>query len=415
MSPRLAAAFAQTFSSARGSRNFRLYLTGHLVSAVGTWMNFTAGSWLVLRLSGGSGTALGINAALMFGPMLLLGAFGGVLADKHDKRKILIWTQSAYACVALAMAVLVALGGIDLWMVYSMSVLAGLVTSIDNPARQSFYVEMVGEDTLTNAVSLNSAAFMLSRVVGPALAGLLIQTVGIAACFFVDAASYVAVLVALLAMRTGELHAQRRSSRERGHLLAGLRYIWATDDLRRPLLLMACVFTFAFQWQVLVPLLAEHAFAASAGEFGAVSAAAGVGAFVAAMLMANRNPTPSLRLLALWGMASGAAMAAVSLAPTLWAAALLMVPVGFAAMTFMIVGNTGLQLAARPEARGRVMAIYGVIFLGSTPIGSPVVGWIGEHLGPRIDFALTGGLAVVLGVGALWARRRIALGGAVPA
>ena len=172
MSPRLTAALRQTFASAHGSRNFRLYLSGQIVSAVGTWMNFTASSWLVLRLSGGSGTALGLNAALMFGPMLLLGPFGGVLADRRDKRMILAWTQSAFACVALVMGVLVASGNIELWMVYTLSVVAGIVTSIDNPSRQSFYVEMVGEGTLTNAVSLNSAAFMMSRVIGPALAGL---------------------------------------------------------------------------------------------------------------------------------------------------------------------------------------------------------------------------------------------------
>jgi MFS family permease len=407
VSPRLTAALRQTFASAHGSRNFRLYLSGQIVSAVGTWMNFTASSWLVLRLSDGSGTALGLNAALMFGPMLLLGPFGGVLADRRDKRMILAWTQSAFACVALAMGVLVASGNIELWMVYTLSVVAGIVISIDNPSRQSFYVEMVGEGTLTNAVSLNSAAFMMSRVIGPALAGLLIQTTGTAVCFFVDALSYMAVLWALLAMRPGELHEQRRSTRERGHLLAGLRYVWETDELRRPLVLMAAVFTFSFQWQVLAPLLAERAFHAGPGEFGALSAAAGVGALAAALRIANRNPRPTMRLLSLLALGVGVALAAVAFAPTLWIAAILMVPVGFAAMSFMIVGNTGLQLAAKPEARGRVMAIYGVLFLGSTPIGSPVIGWIGEHLGPRVDYLIAGCLAMLLGAGALWARRRV--------
>jgi predicted MFS family arabinose efflux permease len=289
-----------------------------------------------------------------------------------------------------------------------LSTAAGIVTSIDNPTRQSFTVEMVGEDTLTNAVSLNSAAFMLSRVAGPALAGLLIQTVGIASCFFVDAVSYVAVLIALLAMRPDEFHAQRRSTRERGHLMAGLRYVWRTDELRRPLILMACVFTFSFQWQVLVPLLAEHTFQAGPGEFGLMSATAGIGAFLAAVTTAHRSPTPSMRLLSSLAIVVGVAMALVALAPTLWVAAGLMIPVGFAAMAFMIVGNTGLQLAARPEARGRVMAIYGVLFLGSTPIGSPAVGWIGERLGPRLDFVLAGSIAVALGAVALWARRQAA-------
>jgi predicted MFS family arabinose efflux permease len=191
--------------------------------------------------------------------------------------------------------------------------------------------------------------------------------------------------------------------------------VWATDDLRRPLILMACVFTFSFQWQVLVPLLAEHAFQAGPGEFGAVSAAAGVGAFAAAILMANRSPTPSMRLLSMLAIGVGVAMAAVSLAPSLWFAALLMVPVGFAAMAFMITGNTGLQQVARPEARGRVMAIYGVIFLGSTPIGSPIVGWIGQNLGPRVNFVVAGVLAMLLGTIVLLAKRRNATSVAVPA
>ena len=409
MSPRLTAALQQTFASARGSRNFRLYLAGHMVSAVGTWMNFTAASWLVLQLSEGSGTALGVNSALMFGPMLVLGPWGGVLADKHDKRRILAWTQSAYACVALAMGLIVVAGVAELWMVYTLSVAAGIVTAIDNPARQSFTVELAGEESLTNAVSLNSAAFMLSRVIGPAIAGLLIASVGMAACFFVDAVSYVAVLGALIAMRPGEMHQQRRTTRQGGHLVAGLRYVWATDDLRRPLLLMALVFTFAFQWQVLVPLMAERVFGAGPGEFGAVSAAAGVGAFIAAISMAKRSPSPSLRLLALYAMAAGVSMASVAFAPTLWVSAVLMVPVGFAAMAFMIVGNTGLQHAARPEARGRVMSLYGVIFLGSTPIGAPLIGFIGEHLGPRVDYLIAGGAALALGSGVMLARRRAAV------
>ena len=408
MSPRITAAFRQTFAAAHGSRNFRLYLTGHLVSAVGTWMSFTASSWLVLRLSGGSGTALGLNAACMFGPVLLLGPFGGVLADRYDKRRILAITQSAYACLAVLLGTLVLTERIGLGLVYALSLVVGAVTSIDNPARQSFYVEMVGEGSLTNAVSLNSAAFMLSRVIGPAIAGLLIQTSGIAVCYFVDAVSYVAVLWALLSMRPAEFHAQPRTTRERGHLLAGLRYIWETDELRRPLMLMAVIFTLSFQWQVLVPLMAEHAFRAGPGEFGIMSAAAGVGALAAALLMANRAPRPSMRLLSLLALAVGAALCTVAVAPTLWVAAVLMIPVGFAAMAFMIVANTSLQLTAKPQARGRVMAIYGVIFLGSTPIGSPAVGWIGEHLGPRVDFALAGGFALAVGAAALLSRRRSA-------
>jgi MFS family permease len=397
VSPRLSAAWRRTFSSARGARNFRLYLTGHVVSAVGTWMNFTAASWLVLRLSDGSGTALGTNAALMFGPMLLLGPWGGVLADRYDKRRILIVTQIAFAVMGVAMAVVVATDVATLTIVYVLSVITGAFIAIDNPARQSFVVEMVGEGELTNAVSLNSAAFMFARMLGPAIAGVLIATVGLAVCFAIDAVSYVAVIAALVAMRPGELHAQRRTTRERGHLMAGLRYVWRTDDLRRPLLLMAVIFTLCFQWQVLVPLLAEVTFGAGPAEFGALSAAAGVGAFLGAITMANRTPRPGMRLLAAIAVGVGVGLVVVAFSPSLWLAGVLMIPAGFGSMAFMIVGNTKLQLTSVPEARGRVMALYGVIFLGSTPIGSPIVGWIGEHLGPRAGYLIAGAIAVAAG------------------
>lgn len=410
MSPRVRTAVHRTFSSVRASRNFRLYLTGQFVSALGTWMNFTASSWLVLKLTHGSGTALGVNSALAFGPVLLLGAWGGVLADRVDKRKILVTTQATYTVVALTLSALVFFGAIQLWMVYLLSVASGLITAMDNPARQSFYVEMVGEETLTNAVSLNSAAFTGARVIGPAVAGILIATVGMAICFAVDGVSYLAVLGALLAMRADELHRQRRTTREKGHLVAGIRYVWHTDELRRPLLLMAVIFTFVFQWQVLVPLMAERAFFAGAREFGFLSAAAGVGSFVAALLMANRNAQPTMGRLATFAVAVGLAMIGVALSPNLWVAVVAMVPVGFFAMSFMINGNTMLQLSARPEARGRVMALYGVVFLGSTPIGGPIVGLLGEHNGPRKDFVAAGLVAVIVGLSVLWARQRAAAG-----
>ncbi len=395
----------RTFSSLRGSRNFRLYLVGMAVSATGTWINFTASSWLVLQLTD-SGTALGVNAALMFGPVLFLAPFGGVLADRFDKRRILLWSQFSYAMVALVMSGLVFTDVIEIWMVYVLSVMGGIVTAIDNPARQSFYVEMVGEEVLTNAVSLNSAVFTGSRIVGPAVAGILIASVGMAVCFLIDGLSYFAVIGALVAMRPSELHPQKRTTRERGHMAAGFRYVWETPQLRWPLIVMAVVFTFVFQWQILIPLLAERGFDAGPREFGVMSAAAGVGSFVAALWMANRNATPAMRRLAWYVIGTGVAMAAAAVSPTLWLATLAMVPLGFGAMAFMINGNTMLQLTARPEARGRVMALYGVVFLGSTPIGSPIVGWIGEHLGPRVDLLMTASIAIGVGATVLWARAR---------
>jgi MFS family permease len=400
---RILDAWRRTFGAARGSRNFRLFLTGQFVSAIGTWMTFTATSWLVLTLTH-SGAALGINSALAFGPVLILGPWGGVLADRFDKRRILTFTQTSSAIISLALAAIVFTDVVTLWMVFALSLAAGCVTSIDNPARQSFYVEMVGEEKLTNAVSLNSAAFTGARIIGPAVAGVLIATVGMAVCFLLDGISYAAVVAALLAMRPGEMHAQERTSRQRGHLIAGIRYVWSTDELRRPLLVMAVVFTFIFQWQILVPLLAERTFGAGAGEFGVLSAAAGIGSFVGAVIAANRSAPPSMRRLGLSLAGVGVSMALVAFAPTLGVALALMVPVGFCAMTFMINGNTMLQLGSKPQARGRVMALYGAVFLGSTPIGAPLIGVLAGHLGARVAFLGCGVLAVAVGAGVLWSR-----------
>ncbi|TMK91030.1 MAG: MFS transporter [Actinobacteria bacterium] len=404
MSARITRAWDRTFASARGSRNFRLFLTGQFISAIGTWMTFTTTSWLILTLPTGSAAALGINAALAFGPVLLLGPWGGVLADRFDKRRILTFTQGTAAIISLTLATIVFTDVVSLWMVFALSLASGIVTSLDNPARQSFYVEMVGEGTLTNAVSLNSAAFTGARIIGPAVAGILIATVGMAICFLIDGISYLAVVTALLAMRTAEMHLQRRSTRERGHLVAGLRYVWETDALRRPLVVMAIVFTFVFEWQVLVPLLANRTFHAGPRAFGLLSAAAGLGSFIGAILAANRNSRPSMHGLGVWLVAVGVTMALVSVAPTLPVAIVLMVPIGFFAMSFMITGNTMLQLEAKPQARGRVMALYGVVFLGSTPIGAPLVGWLAGILGARLMFLAAGVLAVAVAVVVLWSR-----------
>ncbi|MEX1263218.1 MAG: MFS transporter [Actinomycetota bacterium] len=405
MSPRVTAVIGRTFSSARTSRNFRLYLIGNTVSAIGTWMNFTASAWLVLTLTD-SGTALGANIALYFLPVLLLGAYGGVLADRFDKRHILMMTQASYGVVALALWGLVATDLVDLWMVYTLSLASGIVTAIDNPSRQSFYIEMVGEEHVRNAVSLNSAAFTGSRVIGPAIAGLVIDKADIATCFLIDGVSFAAVLIALSVMRPAELHAQKRSTRERGHLSAGLRYVWATDELRRPLLAMAVVFTVSFNFAVFVPLLAKETFGGDAGTFGALSALAGVGSFAGAIVMASRVPVPRMRDLALWSVATGVSLVLSGFAPTLWLAGAAMIPMGFTIMAFMITGNTMLQLNARPEARGRVMALYGIVFLGSTPIGAPIAGVIGEHLGPRVGFVISGVVAGGLGLALLAVRAR---------
>jgi MFS family permease len=395
----------RTFRSLHTSRSFRLYFAGQVVSTSGTWLNATATAWLVLLLTH-SGVALGVNTGLLFLPILLIGAYGGVLADRFDKRKILMWTQGTQALLSLVLFALVASGAVDLWMVYALSFIGGVVLALDNPTRQSFYVEMVGEDDLTNAVSLNSAVFMGSRVIGPALAGFLIHYVSLSSPFLVDALSYVAVIAGLALMRPEDLHPQQRSTRERGHLMAGFRYVWSTPELRRPLLVLAVVCTFSFNWAVLVPLLAVQTFHGGPGTLGWLSAATGVGSFAGAIFMANRAATPTMYRLALFTTGSGLALILPALAPSLGWAYLFVVPMGLAIMVLLITANSMLQLAAKPQARGRVMALYSIVLLGSTPIGSPITGWVGQHLGARWAFVMNGAVALVTGVALLTARHR---------
>jgi predicted MFS family arabinose efflux permease len=286
-------------------------------------------------------------------------------------------------------------------MVYALSLAAGLITAADNPARQSFYVELVGEDHLTNAISLNSSVFTGTRIFGSALAGYVIHATGLASCFLVDGVSYLAIVGALAAMRPLELHLHDRAERSGGRLAEGLRYVRGTPALLRPLVLMAIVFTLCFNFTVLVPLFAERTFHGDARTLGLLSAMAGIGMFGGAIAMANRATPPSPRRLALFTALFGLFMITEGLAPTLGEAYLLMVPLGVAAMLFAITANSTLQLASRPDMRGRVMALYGVVVLGSTPIGAPIIGWIGEHLGARAGFFAGGISAVLVGVVAL--------------
>jgi MFS family permease len=406
---RVGLAVHRTFHSLH-TRNFRLYFTGQVVSVTGTWLNATASAWLVLRLSN-SGFALGLNMALTFLPILLVGAVGGMLADRYDKRKILISTQAVYALLAFTLFTLAATDVAQLWMVYALSLAAGLVTALDNPTRQSFYMELVPEDDLTNAVSLNSAVFMGARIVGASAAALVIKTIGLADCFLIDGVSYIAVIGALLAMRTKDLHGRDgHRTRERGSVREGFRYVWRTPELRRPLVLMTIVFTFAFNWSVLLPLLAKRTFGGDAATFGVMSALTGAGAFVAALVMANRSSSsavaPDFRRLSIMSVASGAALLLTAVAPTLGLAYVSMLPLGLTVMTFIICANSMLQLRSLPAFRGRVMALYGMVFLGSTPIGSIITGSLAEHMGPRAGFVLGGGSALVAGIGGLWWRSR---------
>lgn len=405
-------ALRRTFRSLR-SRNFRLYFAGQLVSVTGTWMHALAAAWLVLRLTG-SGVALGVGMALAFGPILLFGAWGGVLADRFDKRRLLIAAQSVLAVLALVLWGLTATGIVTLWAIYLVSFLGGVMNAVDNPTRQAFYVELVGREELTNAVSLNSAVFTGTRIVGPALAGVLINAVDIAPVFLINGLSYLGVLAGLLAMREGELHRMSPVRRGRGQLREGIAYVWHTAELRSPLLVMAVVFTFSFNFTVLLPLMAERVYGGDAGTFGGLLAAMGLGSFAGALAAANRV-RQGTRALGVWGVALGGASVLVGFAPTLATEIAMLIPLGITAITFMITGNSTLQLTAAPEMRGRVMALYSVVFLGSTPIGAPLAGWMAEWLGARWSLALGGLAASAVGLVALsYSRRAAEVAGAVP-
>jgi MFS family permease len=405
---RVGLAVHRTFHAVGHSRNFRLFFVGQAISVSGTWMQMVAAAWLVLRLTD-SGVALGVDTALAFGPMLLLGPLGGAFADRHDKRRILLATQVAFGVLALALWAIVASGVVELWMVYTLSFLQGVVTSLDQPTRQSFFAEMVEPRDLTNAVSLNSAVMTGTRIVGPALAGALIAGVGMEWCFLINATSYLAVIGGLLAMRTAELRSHR-AAREAGAIREGLRYVWRTSELRRPIVLMSVLFLFSFNYSVLMPLFAERTFGGDAGTLGLLLSVAGVGSLVGALVVAGR-PNPSERRLSLAAVGVGVVTTLVAFAPTLDVAVVAMLPLGVASVVFFVTSNSTLQLSSRPEMRGRVMALYGIVFLGSTPIAGPIAGWVGEHLGARAGFAGGGVIALATGLVGLWllARRNAAV------
>ena len=400
----------QTFRSLR-VRNFRLFIIGQVLSATGTWMQLVAGPFLVLQLTG-SGTALGIDTGLSFLPILLFGAWGGLVADRFDNRRLQIATQLAFSVPAATLWVLVVTGAVEVWMVYALSFVSGCITAVDMPTRQSFYLEMVGRDDLTNAMSLNTATFTGTRVVGPALAGVLIGVIGVGPIFLINAVSYLAVVAALLAMRRSELQPRERVPRRRGQIREGIRYIWRTPELRVPMLVMAAVFLFAFNYPVLLPLLAVRTFEGDAATYGVMLALFGAGSLTGALLMASRATAPNTPRLARLAVLMGGLSAAVALSPWLPLAWALLPLLGGASIAFAITGNSTLQLTSAEELRGRVMSLYSVIFLGSTPIGGPLAGLVGEHLGPRIGLIGGGVLAALAGLTAL-ARSR-ARRGAVP-
>jgi len=380
--------------------NYRRYFTGQVVSLSGNWMQIVAEVWLILHLTG-SGVAVGLLTAAQFAPILFFGAWGGLLADRIPKRRLLMITQAAMAVPAVLLLGLVISGVVEAWMVVALAFLRGSVNAIDNPARQSFVIEMVGANRVVNAVSLNSVIVHCARMAGPAVAGVLIATVGLELCFALNALTFVAMLVALARMSPEQLDEPQPASREPGALRAALRYVARTPALALPLAMMALVGTLSFNFQVLLPLMATGTFHGGPQAYALLVTAMGLGS-VAGALAAGTRGGVSARMLVMASAAFGASTVLAAAAPTLALLAVALVLVGAASVTFAAGVNSSLQLAVEPAMRGRVMALYSVVFLGSTPIGAPLAGWLAEAAGPRAGLLL--GAAAALGAAvAAWA------------
>jgi MFS family permease len=397
------AALGRSFLSL-GVPNYRRYFTGQVVSLSGNWLQIVAETWLILRLTD-SGVAVGLNTALQFAPMLVLGAFGGVLADRFDKRRLLMATQTAMVAPALILFALTVSGVVQAWMVFALVLARGTVNALDNPARQSFVIEMVGPDRVVNAVSLNSVIVHCARMIGPAFAGILIATIGVGPCFLVNALSFVAMLIALSRMDPEALTRPKRSPRRPRALREAVAYVRRTPALAVPLAMMALVGTLGFNFQVLLPLLARFTFHGGPGTYAALVVAMGAGSVAGALTSSARGRVSSGLLIgssAAFGAFTLLAVAAPSLPFEVVALAL----TGAASVTFAAGVNSTLQLEVAPDMRGRVMALYSVVFLGSTPIGGPLAGWLAQVAGPRTGLALGGASALVAAAAAATVLRR---------
>ncbi|MET8246081.1 MFS transporter [Streptomyces sp. NPDC005202] len=385
-------------------RNYRLFFIGQVVSNTGTWMQRIAQDWLVLSLTGSS-AAVGITTALQFLPMLLFGLYGGVLVDRLPKRPTLLVTQASMAVTGLALAALTLTGHVQVWHVYLAAFAVGLATVVDNPARQSFVSEMVGPQQLQNAVSLNSANFQSARLIGPAVAGVMITGVGTGWAFLFNGLSFVAPIAGLLLMRARELHVVERAPRGKGQLREGLRYVAGRPDLIWPIVLVGFIGTFGFNFPVWLSAYANGVFHAGAGAYSFFNTLMAVGSLVGALLAARRG-TARLRVLIAAAAAFGTLEIVAALAPSYWLFALLMTPIGIFGLTVNVTANTAVQMATDPAMRGRVMALFMMVFMGGTPLGAPLVGWITDAYGPRIGFALGGvvSAAAAVTVGLVLAR-----------
>lgn len=386
-----------TFRSLR-IRNYRLWAAGAIVSNTGTWMQRVAQDWLVLtQLSDDSGVAVGITTGLQFAPMLLLAPVAGSLADRWDRRRLLMATQAGMGLLALVQGLLVVSDAARLWHVYLLAGLLGVVAAVDGPARQAFVGEMVPADDLPNAVGLNSASFHAGRLIGPGIAGLLISWLGTGPVFLLNAVTFGAVLTSLTRMSIAELRPVP-SRRGRSGVVDGLRYVRDRPDVVAILVIIGMVGTFGLNFQLTTALMARLEFDRGSGEYGILGSIMAIGSLTGALLAARREH-PTLKLVIGSTLAFGASATVAALMPTYELFAIALVPTGLAALTLMTAANATVQVSTPPHLRGRVMAVYMAVFMGGTPIGSPLVGWIGQTFGAPWSI-LTGGL-VALAVGGL--------------
>jgi MFS family permease len=385
--------------------NYRRYISGQAISLIGTWMQMTAQAWLVLTLTHSS-TALGIVVALQTLPVLLFGPYGGVIADRVDKRRLMIALQAAMGVQALALGLLTVTGLVHVWEIGVLAVILGVNNAFENPARQSFMLELVGKEHLRNAVSLNSVLVNLARVIGPAVAGILIATVGDGVCFLVNAASFVAVVGSLLTMDRRALRPTQPMARASGQLREGLRYVRNTPGLAVPLVMMGVAGCLTYEFQVTLPVMASRGLHVGATGFGFMTAAMGVGAVVGGLMVAARGKT-GLRPLVIAAFGFGVTMALATLAPNLPLELAALAFAGGASISFMSTGNSTLQLTAAPEMRGRVMSLWFVAFQGSTPIGGPIVGYLMAVVGARAGLGLGAVTCLAVALGGWLALRRL--------
>jgi MFS family permease len=388
------AATSDTFRSLR-VRNFRLFFTGQLISQIGNWLTLVAQTLLVLKLTD-SGIALGGLAAAQFGPVLLLGPWAGLIADRSDKRRLLLIVQTIAMAQSFVLAALAFSGHPPVLAIYAVALVGGVTIAFDNPARRSFVVEMVPADDMQNAVSLNSALMTSSRVIGPAIAGLLVTTVGFGWCFLLDGVSYLAVLAALSMMRTEELRPPPVTRRAKRQVRDGLRYVRSVPELWVPLTMMGVVGTLSYNFQTVFPLFATRDLHGTGTTFTLLFSVVSLGALVGALATARRR-TISVRSVALAALMYGTSMGAMAIVPNQISAFVVGVVLGASSIAFLTASTAIVQIEAAPEMRGRVLALQAMLFLGSTPIGGPIVGWVSQAFGARYAIAL--GAVAALGAG----------------